>query len=295
MNQLFTNLKDRFKKGSILIQLIYINVGIFIVLFLLNLILTLFQRNAPIFLSYLELPASFDRFFTQPWSIITYMFIHFDIWHILFNMLCLYWFGELFLQYFSAKHLRGLYLLGGLCGGLLYMISFNIFPYFNQSVNYAILCGASASVLAIIAATAVKEPNIPIRVLFIGNIRLKYVAVFMILFDLFFMLSNNAGGHLAHLGGALSGVWFALGLSRGYDATKWINNIIDIPLHLSDIFHRKPKMKVKYGGKQQDYDFNERKRTNETDINHILEKIKLSGYGSLTSEEKKELFDASKK
>lgn len=295
MSLTFSNMKDSYKRSSTLIQLIYINSGIFIVLFLLNLILTLFRMEGGNFIQYFVLPADISRLIVQPWSIVTYMFLHTGIWHILFNMLCLYWFGELFLQFFSAKHLRGLYILGGLCGGLFYILSLNLFPYFIPVVHQSVLLGASASVLAILTATAVKEPDYSVQFLFIGSIRLKYVAVFMVIFDLLFMLTNNSGGHLAHLGGVLAGIWFALGIKRGHDVTKWINQILDLPLSLSKLAQRKPKMKVHYGGKQQDYDFNTRKKENEADINRILEKIKQSGYGSLSSEEKKKLFDASKR
>lgn len=129
MSLTFSNMKDSYKRSSTLIQLIYINSGIFIVLFLLNLILTLFRMEGGNFIQYFVLPADISRLIVQPWSIVTYMFLHTDIWHILFNMLCLYWFGELFLQFFSAKHLRGLYILGGLCGGLFYILSLNLFPF----------------------------------------------------------------------------------------------------------------------------------------------------------------------
>lgn len=295
MNRIFSNIKETYQKGSTLIQLIYINSGAFIILFLLNLILTLFQIEKGNFIKYFVLPADIDRLLTQPWSIISYMFLHTDIWHILFNMLCLYWFGKLFLQFFSAKHLRGLYLLGGICGGCLYIISLNIFPYFNPVLHQSVLLGASASILAIMAAIAIKEPDYQVQILFIGPIRLKYIALFTVLFDLLFMLTSNSGGHLAHLGGILAGIWFTLGLNKGHDITKWINKVLDFPSHSSMLFHKKPKMKIHYGGKQQDYDFNAQKKAHETQINRILEKIKQSGYGSLSSEEKKELFDASKR
>lgn len=145
------------------------------------------------------------------------------ILHILFNMLWLYWFGALFLMFFSAKHLRGAYILGGICGGLLYMAAFNIFPYFRPMVDYSFMLGASASVLAIVAATAYREPNYPIRLFLFGTIRLKYLALIVIGTDLLFITSSNAGGHIAHLGGALAGLWFAAGLSKGKDITAWIN------------------------------------------------------------------------
>lgn len=141
--------------------------------------------------------------------------MHAGFLHILFNMLWLYWFGALFLYFFSGKHLRGLYIVGGICGGLLYMISYNVFPYFRPMTAYSTMVGASASVLAIVVATAYREPNYPVRLLFFGNVRLKYLALIVVLTDLLFITSSNAGGHIAHLGGALAGLWFAASLNKG--------------------------------------------------------------------------------
>ena len=221
--------------------------------------------------------------------------MHGGLLHILFNMLWLYWFGNLFLNYFSSKHLRGLYILGGLCGGILYIISYNVFPYFEMARISAVMVGASASVLAIVVATAVREPEFPVQFMFIGTVRLKYVALFMVLLDLLFMTSSNAGGHIAHLGGAAAGFWFSMGLARGTDATKWINAVMDFFTRGFRLPKRKPKMKVHYGKHQQQYDYNERKRADEDEINRILEKLKKSGYGSLSEDEKKKLFDASRR
>ena len=219
--------------------------------------------------------------------------------HILFNMLWLYWFGQLFLYFFSGKHLRGLYILGGICGGLLYMISYNLFPYFRPMVEVSTMVGASASVLAIVVATAYREPNYPVRLFLFGTIRLKYLALIVVLTDLLFITSGNAGGHIAHLGGALAGLWFAASLSKGTDITVWINRILD---GVSSLFYkknwkRKPKMKVHYGNysREQDYDYNARKKAQSDEVDRILDKLKKSGYESLTTEEKKSLFDASKK
>lgn len=219
--------------------------------------------------------------------------------HILFNMLWLYWFGQLFLYFFSGKHLRGLYILGGICGGLLYMISYNIFPYFYPMVETSTLVGASASVLAIVVATAYREPNYPVRLFLFGTIRLKYLALIVVLTDLLFITSSNAGGHIAHLGGALAGLWFAASLSKGTDITAWINKILDGISSLFDkkTWKRKPKMKVHYGNysREQDYDYNARKKAQSDEVDRILDKLKKSGYESLTTAEKKSLFDASKK
>lgn len=163
MATIITDLKESFRRGNIYIQLIYINVGVFIFTTLTGVILQLFNRSLGGVFEWLELPASLPRFIIQPWSVLTYMFMHAGVLHILFNMLWLYWFGALFLNFFSARHLRGVYILGGICGGLLYMTAYNIFPYFRPMTEYSFMLGASASVLAIVAATAYREPDYPIR------------------------------------------------------------------------------------------------------------------------------------
>ena len=288
MATIITDLKESFRRGNIYIQLIYINVGVFVLTTLTEVILQLFNRSLGGMFEWLELPASLSRFIVQPWSILTYMFMHAGVLHILFNMLWLYWFGALFLNFFSAKHLRGVYILGGICGGILYMAAYNIFPYFQPMTEYSFMLGASASVLA--------EPNYPIRLFLFGTIRLKYLALIVVGMDLLFITSSNAGGHIAHLGGALAGLWFAASLSKGTDITSWINKFLDSIISLFSFKPRKPKMKVHYGtDKQKDYNYNARKKAQSDEIDRILDKLKKSGYESLTTEEKKSLFDASKR
>ncbi len=296
MGTIITDLKNTFQKGNIYIQLIYINAGCFIITTLIRVLLQLFNRTNEGLFQWIELPASVNRFILQPWSLITYMFLHAGIIHILFNMLWLYWFGSLFLLFFSAKHLRGVYILGGICGGVLYIVSYNIFPYFAPVINYSFMLGASASVLAIVTAAAYREPNYPIKLFLLGTIRLKYLAIIVIITDLLFITSENAGGHIAHIGGALSGLWFAASLSKGWDITAWINKPLDFVL---SIFSKKPhkvKMKVHYSsGKEKDYEYNANRKQQSEEIDRILDKLKKSGYESLTTEEKKSLFDASKR
>lgn len=294
-NRFITDIKENFKRGSIVTQLLYINIGVFLVVTVVNLFLKLFNIPTLLWTEYVELPAYIDVFIRQPWSLLTYMFMHTGVLHLLFNMLCLYWFGNLFLQFFSAKHLRGLYVVGGICGGLLYIISYNLFPYFADAVYTSYLLGASASVLAIITAVVIREPDCSVRLLFFGNLKLKYLVAFLIFLDIMMITSENSGGHLAHLGGVLAGWWFAIGISKGHDATKWINLAFDFMSGQKISVNRKPKMKVHYGEKQKDYDFNARKKAQNDEIDRILDKLRKSGYGSLTDEEKKRLFDASKK
>ncbi len=297
MARITTDLKEAFRRGNTSNQLIYINVAVFVITTLITISLKLFNRDASNIFELLALPASPIQALEQPWSLFTYMFMHAGFLHILFNMLWLYWFGALFLQFFSGKHLRGLYILGGICGGLLYIIAYNVFPYFESSLEHTTLVGASASVLAIVAATAYREPNYPVQLFLFGSVRLKYLALVVILTDLLFITSDNAGGHIAHLGGALAGLWFAASLKKGVDLTAWINAVLDAVTNLFSRATRKqkPKMKVHYSKHQTDYDYNAQKKEQSEEVDRILDKLKKSGYDSLTTDEKKRLFDASKK
>lgn len=297
MGNFISDLRNSFNRGSISLQYIYINVGIFVVTTLISVFLMLFNWDATSWLQYLELPAWLPLFLSQPWSLFTYMFLHAGALHLLFNMLWLYWFGQMFLSLFSARHFRGLYILGGICGGLLYMLAYNVLPYFKPFVYGSFLLGASASVLAIVVATAFRSPEYRVNFMFIGSVRLKYVALFVVITDLLFVTSGNGGGHIAHLGGALAGWWFARSLQKGTDVTKWINQVFD---WFSGGFkftpsRKKPKMKAEKGGKAADYDYNARKKQQSEETDRILDKLKKSGYSSLTTEEKKHLFDASKR
>lgn len=299
MGHIITDLKESFRKGNIYIQLIYLNVAVFVTTSLITILLQLFNRSAANVFDMLALPASFNQFVAQPWSLLTYMFMHADFLHILFNMLWLYWFGSLFLLFFSAKHLRGVYILGGIIGGLFYMISYNVFPFFQSAIDDSIMVGASASILAIVTATAYREPNYPIRLLLLGTVRLKYLALGVVVIDMMQATSGNAGGHLAHLGGALAGILFGFCLSKGVDITSWINKLLDgiAALFSKKTWKRKPKMKVHYGSSshEKDYNYNAQKKAQSDEVDRILDKLKKSGYESLTTEEKKNLFDASKK
>lgn len=297
MGGFLTDLKNGFNRGSISLQFIYINAGVFVVTTLVSVFLVLFNMGGASWMEYLELPAYIPQLLSRPWTLFTYMFLHNGVLHLLFNMLWLYWFGQLFLSFFSARHFRGLYLLGGLCGGLFYLLAYNVFPYFTPYIYGSYLLGASASVLAVVVATAVREPEYRVNFMFIGAVRLKYVALFMVVTDLLFVTSGNGGGHIAHLGGALAGWWFAWSLRKGTDVTKWINVVFDwfTGGFCEKLKPKKPKMKVNRGGRAEDYDYNARKKRQSEDIDRILDKLKQSGYSSLTNEEKKRLFDASKK
>ena len=300
MAGILDDLKRTFRQGNIVVRLIYINVAVFVLGLLFAVVLGLFNIDINYLLRDLYLPADLLQLLRRPWTLITYMFMHAGMWHLLGNMLWLYWFGKLFLYFFSSKHLRGLYVVGGLAGALLYIVAYNLFPVFSAQLYSATLVGASASVLAIAIATAVREPDFRINLMLIGPVKLKYFALFIVLFDVLYVESDNAGGHLAHLGGALAGWWFVRGLGQGYDVTHWVNVCIDA---VGGLFHkrerkpRKPKMKVHVnnarGNRAADDEDNARKKTQSDEVDRILEKLKKSGYSSLSEEEKRELFEAS--
>ena len=292
MGSIISNIQQRFNSGSILAKLIYINVGLFLLIRLTAIVLMLFNMSGFPYLQYLQMPSSPELMLYRPWTVITYMFTHYDFLHILFNMLWLYWFGGLFLQFFNERQLGGLYVIGGIAGGLLFMLAYNIFPYFRNAAPCSFLMGASASVMAIVFAVSFYQKDMEINLFLLGRMKLIYLALLSFIIDLLAMTSANAGGHIAHIGGALLGIWFASLIKRGKDMTSPINWVID---RLVNLGKRKPKMRVTYYKPETDYEYNARKHQEEVDIDTILDKLKRSGYESLSSEEKKRLFDASRK
>ena len=284
--------KQTFKQGNSLIKLIYINASVFVLLKLILIILLLFNISGSSILSYLAVPADLTQLVYRAWTPVTYMFLHEGFLHILFNMFSLFWFGRIFLMYFSERQLVGLYLVGGLSAALVYIIAYNLFPYYSETLHQSLLLGASGSIMAIIVATALRSPDMELQLLFLGSIKLKYIAIFFVLTSLFGITSTNSGGELAHLGGALAGYLFVVSLRQGKDFTKGLNKILDV---IYNLFGRH-KLKVKptsyrRNSTMSDAEFNINKARKMADIDRILDKIKTSGYGSLSTEEKKRLFE----
>ena len=292
------NIKEIFLRGTSLMRLIYINVGMFVLIKVVTLFLILFKIDTTLITTYLELPSNLTTLIYQPWSAITYMFLHTDVMHIFFNMISLYWFGRIALERLSQKQLVGLYILGGLAGAAMYVLSYNLFPYFSVAVHNSYLLGASGAVVAICVAAATLQPNYPIRLMFIGEVKLIWVAIGMVAISVFGITGNNAGGEFAHIGGAIWGYFYAKAWMKGKDYSQLVTSVIN---WFTNIFKRTPKIKVKQGGKQTasrvktDAEYNREKRANEAAIDAILDKIKQRGYESLTADEKRELFDRSKK
>ena len=230
---------------------------------------------------YLQLTAFLPKLAYRFWTPVTYMFMHDGIFHILFNMLWLYWFGQIFEEYLGNKRTIGLYFLGGLAGAVFFIASFNIFPFFTHN-NAAIgtaLVGASASVMAIMVATATLLPDYTISLMFIGPVKLKWLVLFFIVFDFLGIVGPNAGGELAHLGGGLIGFIYIKQLQKGHD---WIGGI-------AGLFKSKSNLKVVSKNTSR----NSSDLPRQEEIDTILDKISRSGYDSLTRQEKEVLFRAS--
>jgi len=298
MASFWDNICTKYKQGTIVTRLIFINTGIFLVLRLTLVLLSLFKMEGEGLLHFLEMPSSFLQFLETPWTAFTYMFVHLDLMHILFNMLWLFFFGGMFLRWFSPRQLGGLYVLGGLFGALFFAFFYNLLPAF-EGVN-APLIGASASILALGIAVAFYRPDEPVSLFLLGTIKLKWLAIVMIVMDVLSLNGSNAGGSMAHLGGAVAGLLFGWTLRRNNDITRWINPFIDGVITL---FQPRPKMKVTYQRSKSektnkapdvDQEYRDKKKAEMDRLDTILDKIKKSGYDSLTAQEKQQLFESSK-
>ena len=241
----------------------------------------------------LSVPASVGQLFLQPWSIATYMFLHVDFLHILFNMLWLFWFGKIFLDYLSGRQLLWVYLLGGLTGGAFFILAYNIFPVFEVNRANAFALGASASVMAIVAAIATLMPDYPLYLLFIGKIKLKHIAIFTVVIDFLLIKSDNPGGHIAHLGGMSWGLLYTLFYLKQQNKGGILGTLSQRLHHLFRV-RRKTKFKVYHNPRTvSDDEYNTNKKLQQEKIDLILDKISKSGYSSLTKEEKELLFRSS--
>ena len=292
MDSILNNLKQEFKQGTVLNKLIYINVGIFLLFSILGVFSFMFQFDLSPILNRLYLPAKNSKLLIQPWAFITYMFMHNGFLHLLFNMVWLHFAGKIFLQYLSPKQLLSTYILGGISGGLLFIIAYNYIPALAIYTQNAQALGASAAVLAIVVAIATYTPNYSVRFPFIGIVKLKHIAIFSVALDVLSIPKGNAGGHIAHLGGALFGYLYIKQLQKGNDysigVTTWLNS-------LSNLFKPKSKLKTVHKRPKTDKQFNTEKSAQQKAVDLVLEKISKSGYESLSKEEKATLFSASKK
>lgn len=278
------------------VQLIIINVTVFIVLALLNVFMTL-GGGKEIFRAIhqqLAIPATFESFIFKPWTIITYAFVHDlgSIFHILFNMLVFYWFGRLFVEFLGSDKLIAIYVLGAIAGGLLYLIVYNFVPYYMERIPAWGMVGASAAVYAVVTGAATLMPNYQFYLLLLGPVRIKYIAAFYIVISFLGSVGPNEGGNIAHLGGALIGFLYIRQLQSGVNLGAWITDTIDF---VAGWFKPRTKIKVSYKRGSETAAQRKQNKASQAEIDAILDKISERGYESLSKEEKEKLFNASKK
>jgi len=285
------SLTYQYKTANIVTKIIVINAAIFLIVRLA----AFFMRLNPIELTrWFALPENISDFITQPWSILTYAFIHHGFFHVFFNMYMLYWFGRIVLNLFNAKRFLTVYLLGVISGGVLYMLAYNIFPVFANSNG--ILYGASAGVTAVMIFIATYTPNTEVMIIK-WRVKLWQIGLTIFLLDLVrISVSENAGGLLSHVGGAIFGYFYAIQMAKGNDIGKWFENIMDWVEGLFLPKKKKPFKKVHRTKsaaprtKPSAKDVSEHQKK----VDAILDKIGKSGYDSLTKAEKDFLFKAGK-
>lgn len=305
------NLLDDFKNAwrrpnNALPQIIIINILIFAVLAVLNIFGKIFGVEVISNFVYdqFTIPPIFGDFLLRPWTILTYAFAHslHSIFHILFNMLVLYWFGKLIVEYLGNQKLINLYVLGALAGGLVYLMVYNLVPYYVERSNFPGMVGASAAVYAITVAAATLLPNYTFYLMFLGPVKIKYIAGFYILISFLGTVGTNAGGNIAHLGGALIGYVYIKQLQSGNDWGLWVGSVMRF---FKSFFVQQPKIKVTHKSNKRSSSKSSRSTgtgrstahniADQAEIDAILDKISQSGYESLSKEEKQKLFNASKK
>ncbi|MGB0880316.1 MAG: rhomboid family intramembrane serine protease [Polaribacter sp.] len=274
------NIQHRFKRGTIVEKLIYINIAVFICALLINVFQELYKSDTSFLVEWFSLHANYGKFFSKPWSIISYGFLHADFLHILMNLIVLFYIGNLFIEYFTQKQLLTFYLLGTFFGGVLFLISYNYFPLFENQT--AILVGASAGISAIFVGIATYMPNYQLKIRFIGFVKLWYLAAIWIGLDVLGLSGNNAGGHFSHLGGALFGFLYV---------NRASNKKMSILDKLTNLFKTKEKpLKTVYKSKNTTTSKVKKTSENQQKIDVILDKIGKSGYDALNKEEKEFLF-----
>ena len=291
MASIADEIRENFKRGDMMTRLIYINIGVFLIVNILKVFGFFFKFDLSI-ARWFTVKADPGALLLQPWGLVTYMFLHEGFLHILFNMIWLFFGGRIFLEYMNEKKLLSVYLLGGLAGAALYILSYNLFPVFASQLPYSQALGASASVMAIFVAIAAFVPDYSVRLMFIGTVKLKHIAIFYLLLDLLSIPNGNAGGHIAHLGGALFGFIYARQMQKGNHIAAGFEKFLD---SFFTFFKPKPKMRTAYKAKtRSESQYHEQKASRQAKLDAILDKISESGYDSLSKGEKDFLFQMNK-
>ena len=277
MKIFFDKISSEFKLSSNLNKIIYLNIIFFVIIKVCSSIFFLFEINTNEFFNKLYLPAEINLIKLQPWSIFSFMFIHLNFVHLIFNMLWLYFIGNIFLQWLDDKQLIFIYLLGGISGGLFFVLCYNYIPILQKNIENTLALGASASIFAIMMAITIYKPNHKIQIPFIQKIKLKNITIFLTIYYIVSLSGGNTGGYLAHIGGGI----FSFIYMKKLDTSKIFKSIF--------------KNSSKFNEKDSDYIYNQKQNKKNKEIDIILEKISKSGYNSLSNKEKEILFKSSKK
>ena len=288
------DIRYRMARFSILEKMIALNAVLFILPGIIAAILSLFKKDITHYYQWFELYPDVGELIFRPWTLLTYGFFHAGLWHLFWNMFILYFAGRIFLNLFDGRRFLNVYLLGIISGGLIFILSYNVFPVFQG--NFAPLVGASAGVTAVLIFVCAYIPNKEVRVIFF-NVKLWHIGVFFVVMDLLRLSGGNAGGHLAHLGGAILGFFYARQLTKGKDIGEWFGKLMDATVNL---FKSRPRTKSplktvykKQSNSKKDSAPNA-KDLKQQQIDDILDKISKSGYESLSQAEKDFLFRAGK-
>ena len=296
------DLKLQYTVGGITQRLIFWNVGLFVIPMVVFSILSLFniglpflRWDVPVANDWLSLSSNPANLLWKPWSLIVYAFLHAGFLHLLFNMMVLYFAGGLFLTFFTQKQLFGLYILSAVFAGLVFIASYNLLPMLTGNAYVSKMVGASASIMAILIATAVYAPYYEVRLMLLGTVKLWHIAIVLVVLDLVQVSAENTGGHLAHLAGALFGFVYVKALHSGTDMTNGVTAIINFFTGLFTSRKKAPFTKVHRNTNQPvERTVKNTKDITQKQIDEILDKISKSGYDSLTKEEKEFLFKIGK-
>jgi membrane associated rhomboid family serine protease len=303
-NSIWDDLKWQYRYGSPLIRIIILNAAVFVFINLLLLFDFFTGKNiGTLVSSYLSFWSD-STFFFRPWSILTFQFMHAGFLHLLFNMLALYWFGQIVQDFIGKNKIWPLYLMGGFAGAVLFSIGYHVVNLTNPGHVSAEVIGASAGVMAMVLAAATLSPDYEIRLVIFGPVKIKWIAFVYVVLDFLMIRDSNAGGHIAHLGGALYGWIYVRQLRNGHDLARPYYAVVDF---FTGLFRKKDKLKVEYRRPEKEYanmgnkkqsqkqsQQNTQQRSKQERLDEILDKISKSGYESLNKEEKDFLFQISK-
>lgn len=293
------NIKLFFGSNSPLARFISINIFVFIATIVIGMLSGVYRflfnmeapnsHDFPYIIDLFMLPASVDQLLAKPWTLFSYQFLHVSFWHIFFNMIMLYVSGKIFLSFLRSRQFIWVYILGGLSGAVFYILAYNYFPVFSTVLANSRALGASASILGILTCVAVFVPNYQISLLFIGRVNIKWIAIFFVVIDVLSINKGNAGGHIAHLGGAFWGLMAGLYYKEPF--------FIKIKKRVQSIFKKRRFKKIYYSAppanKISDDEYNAQRAKKQKEIDLILDKISKHGYEKLSKEEKEFLFKSS--